>query len=167
MRRVAGLGIAPGTWSRQRLRRFTGLSIGRLDGSPARRVALPEGAKIGIPVWSHDGKRLAFTRDVADGVELWTADAATGKANVIAAVRLNDVLGRPFSWTGDNRRLLAWLVPAGRGAAPPSPRVPAGAVGPEAPREGSHMAPPADPVKGPHHHGPLPVYAPAPPPPPD
>src|SRR4029077_14668175 len=80
MLRLAGLRIAPQTSSRQRLRPFTGLSILLLDGSHARRIALPEGAKIGLPVWSHDGKRLAFTRDVADGVELWTADVSTGKA---------------------------------------------------------------------------------------
>ena len=89
MLRLAGLRIAPQTSSRQRLRRFTGFSIRRLDGSPARRIALPEGAKIGLPVWSHDGKRLAFTRDVADGVELWTADAASGMASAVASVRRN------------------------------------------------------------------------------
>jgi dipeptidyl aminopeptidase/acylaminoacyl peptidase len=140
MLRLAGLRIAPQTSSRQRLRRFTGLSILLLDGSPARRIGLPEGAKIGLPVWSHDGKRLAFTRDVADGVELWTADASTGKAGAVASVRLNDVLGRPFSWLRDNRRLLAWLVPAGRGAAPESPRVPAGPVVQETAGKVSQMA---------------------------
>ncbi len=46
MLRLAGLRIAPQTSSRQRLRRFTGLWIRRLDGSPARRITLPEGAKV-------------------------------------------------------------------------------------------------------------------------
>jgi dipeptidyl aminopeptidase/acylaminoacyl peptidase len=159
MLRLAGLRIAPGTSSRQRLRRFTGLSIRRLDGSPARRVALPEGAKIGLPVWSHDGKRLAFTRDVADGVELWTADAATGKAEVIGSVRLNDVLGRPFSWMGDNRRLLAWLIPAGRGAAPQSPRVPAGPVVQETAGKVSQMATFEDLLKDAHDEDLFQYYA--------
>jgi dipeptidyl aminopeptidase/acylaminoacyl peptidase len=159
MLRLAGLRIAPQTSSRQRLRRFTGLSIRRLDGTPARRVALPEGAKIGLPVWSHDGKRIAFTRDVADGVELWTADAATGKANVIAAVRVNDVLGRPFSWTRDNRRLLAWLVPAGRGAAPQSPRVPAGPVVQETAGKVSQMATFEDLLKDSHDEDLFQYYA--------
>ncbi|HKC83801.1 MAG TPA: S9 family peptidase, partial [bacterium] len=140
MLRLAGLRIAPQTSSRQRLRRFTGISIRSLDGSRARRVALPEGARIGLPVWSHDGKRLAFTRDVADGVELWTVEASTGKAGAVASVRLNDVLGRPFSWMSDNRRLLAWLVPAGRGAAPESPLVPAGPVVQETAGKVSQMA---------------------------
>src|ERR1700693_4705926 len=136
----AGLRTAPQPPSRRRLRRFTGISIRLLNASPARRIALPEGAKIGLPVWSPDGKRLAFTRDVEDGVELWTADASTGKAGAVASVRGNDVLGRSFSWMGDNRRLLAWLIPAGRGAAPESPRVPAGPAVQETAGKVSQMA---------------------------
>jgi dipeptidyl aminopeptidase/acylaminoacyl peptidase len=159
MLRLAGLRIAPQTSSRQRLRRFTGLSIRRLDGSPPRRVALPEGAKIGLPVWSHDGKRLAFTRDVADGVELWTADAATGKAEAVGSVRLNDVLGRSFSWMSDNRRLLAWLVPPGRGVAPESPRVPAGPVVQETAGKVSQMATFEDLLKDAHDEDLFQYYA--------
>src|SRR5262245_26708353 len=88
--RLAGLRISPQTSSRQRLRRFTGISIRRFDEASPRRVALPDRSKIGIPVWSHDGKRFAFTRDVADGVELWVADAATSKAAAVGSVRVND-----------------------------------------------------------------------------
>src|ERR1700693_2690186 len=54
--RLAALRIAPQPSSRQRLRRFTGISIRLLNGSPAPRIALPEGAKIGPPVWSRDGE---------------------------------------------------------------------------------------------------------------
>ena len=59
---------------------------------PPRRIELPDGATIQSPTWSHDGKRIAFARDVEDGVELWIADAATGRARAIAGVRINDVL---------------------------------------------------------------------------
>jgi dipeptidyl aminopeptidase/acylaminoacyl peptidase len=138
--RLAGLRISPQTSSRQRLRRFTGISIRRFDESAPRRVALPDGSKIGMPVWSHDGKRIAFTRDLADGVELWVADAATGKAAALGAVRINDVLGPPFSWMRDNRRLLATLVPAGRGTPPAAPAVPAGPIVQETAGKVSQMA---------------------------
>jgi dipeptidyl aminopeptidase/acylaminoacyl peptidase len=138
--RLAGLRISPQTSSRQRLRRFTGISIRRFNESSPRRVALPDGSKIGMPVWSHDGKRIAFTRDVADGVELWVADAATGKAAALGAVRINDVLGPPFSWMRDNRRLLATLVPAGRGTPPAAPAVPAGPIVQETAGKVSQMA---------------------------
>ena len=138
--RLAGLRISPQTSSRQRLRRFTGISIRRFDEASPRRVALPDGSKIGMPVWSHDGKRIAFTRDVADGVELWIADAATGKAAALGSVRVNDVLGTPFSWMRDNRRLLATLVPAGRGAPPAAPAVPSGPIVQETAGKVSQMA---------------------------
>jgi hypothetical protein len=122
--RLGGLRISPAIGARQRLRRFTGISVQRFDGSPARPIAVPAGARIGLPVWSHDGKSLAFERDVEDGVEVWVADAATGLAHAVPGVRVNDVLGRPFAWMADGRRLLVRAVPAGRGAAPPEPRVP-------------------------------------------
>jgi len=138
--RLAGLRIATATSSRQRLRRFTGISIRRFDEASPRRVALPEGSKVGLPVWSHDGKQIAFTRDAGDGVELWIAEAATGKARAVASVRVNDVLGKPFLWMGDNRRLLASLVPSGRGPAPSTPAVPAGPVVQETAGKVSQMA---------------------------
>ena len=78
--RLAGLRINPRTGSQQRLVHYTGLSIQPLDASPARRIALPPGASIHRPEWSYDGKKIAFARDVDDGVELWIADVATGQA---------------------------------------------------------------------------------------
>lgn len=138
--RLGGLRISPRTSSRQRIRRYTGILVQRLDGSAARRVSLPEGARIGLPVWSNDGKRFAFTRDTGDGVELWVGEASSATAAAVPAVRLNDVPGKAFSWMGDSRRLLVSLVPAGRGAPPESPRVPAGPVVQETAGKVSQMA---------------------------
>ena len=136
--RLAGLRINPRVGGSQRTIHYTGLTIQPLDGSPARRVALPEGASIHSPSWSHDGKKIAFARDVDDGVELWVADAATGQAKPIAGARLNDVLADPITWLSDNRHILAVLVPEGRGPAPAAPRAPArpqraGKLGPPEP----------------------------------
>jgi dipeptidyl aminopeptidase/acylaminoacyl peptidase len=126
--RLAGVRINPRLGSSQRLMHTTDLSVQPLEGSPARRIVLPEGASVQSPTWSNDGKRIAFTRDAQDGVELWIADAATGRARAIAGVRINDVLaqGAPFAWLRDNRHLLARLVPDGRGPAPKAPRAPVG-----------------------------------------
>ena len=71
-----------------------------MSGGPAVRVALPAGARIGLPVFSHDGRRFAFARDLADGVELWAGETTTGAARPVPGVRLNDVLGPAFAWTG-------------------------------------------------------------------
>jgi dipeptidyl aminopeptidase/acylaminoacyl peptidase len=127
--RIAGVRIDPRLGVSQRLTHIVGLSVQPLDGSPARRIALPDGATIHSPTWSHDGRRIAFERDVADGVELWVADAATGRAKAIAGVRINDVLamrGRAFAWMRDNQHLLVRMVPERRGAAPATPRAPSG-----------------------------------------
>ncbi|MFO0951083.1 MAG: prolyl oligopeptidase family serine peptidase [Isosphaeraceae bacterium] len=124
--RLAGVRILRRTGTAQSTVRYSGLSILPLDGTPARRVELPEGSAIRPPVWSHDGKRLAFGREVADGLELWVADAATGRARVVPGVRLNDVLADPLTWLSDGLRLLAVVVPEGRAAAPPDPDAPLG-----------------------------------------
>ncbi len=134
--RLAGLRINPRTGSQQRLVHYTGLSIQALDGSPARHIALP-GGSIHRPEWSHDGKRIAFARDVDDGVELWVVDIASGQANAIPGARLNDILGNPVTWLSDNRHILAVLVPEGRGPAPAAPRAP---VGPNVQESSGHLS---------------------------
>ncbi|HEX3449756.1 MAG TPA: prolyl oligopeptidase family serine peptidase [Isosphaeraceae bacterium] len=124
--RLAGLRINPKAGCLQRTITHTGLSVQPLDGSPRRRIEIPEGASIQGPSWSHDGKRIAFARDIEDGVELWIADTTTGRAKPIVGVRLNDVLAGEIVWQSDNRHLFAVLVPEGRGQAPAGPRAPAG-----------------------------------------
>lgn len=125
--RLAGLRVDPQLSVRQRAWRYTGIVIQQLDGSAPKRVDLPPGAKIGLPSWSHDGKKFAFARDLEDGVELWVADAVTGQARAISSfMRLNDVLGVPFFWMSDSQHLLARLVAEGRGAPPAQRRVPIG-----------------------------------------
>ena len=102
--RLGGVRISPATGCRQRTFRFTGLQVQPVSGGAAVRVALPEGARIGLPVFSHDGRRFAFARDLADGVELWAGETATGAARPVPGVRLNDVLGPPIAWTGRRER---------------------------------------------------------------
>ena len=148
--RLAGLRINPRLGGLQRLVHYTGLTLVPLDGSPARRIALPQGASIHRPEWSYDGKKIAFARDVADGVELWVADAATGQSRPIAGARLNDVLGNPITWLSDNRQILAVLVPEGRGPAPAAPTAPTGPVVQESSGHLSQMATFQDMLTKPH-----------------
>ena len=57
-----------------------------MNGGAALRVPLPEGARTGLPVFSHDGRRFAFARDLADGVELWVGrDRRPGAARPVPA----------------------------------------------------------------------------------
>lgn len=138
--RLGGIRVTPALHARQRSTRFTGIEIVRTDGGSRVRVALPEGARIGMPAWSHDGRRLAFTRDLDDGVELWVADAATGSAKALPGVRVSDVLLPAFGWMHDNARLLVRTPPTGRGAAPARPKVPVGPVVDESSGKRSQVA---------------------------
>ena len=131
--RLAGLRINPRIGAPQRLIHYTGMSIQPVDGSPARRITLPQGANITVPAWSHDGTRIAFGRDVVDGVELWVADAATGQSRPIPGARLNEILGNPITWLSDNRHILAILVPEGRRPAPAAPAPPSALIFRKAP----------------------------------
>ncbi|MCX6141761.1 MAG: hypothetical protein NTZ35_00935, partial [Ignavibacteriales bacterium] len=126
--RLGGVRIDPQQNSRQRLTQYTGVVVKWFEGGKTIRIELPSSAKIGMPQWSNDGKKLAFTRDVENGVELWVADATTGKANAVPNVRVNDVLGTPFDWAKDNLSLLACLIPAGPRRAPEQPKVPLGPI---------------------------------------
>ena len=147
--RLGGIRINPATGCRQRTLRFTGLQVQSVGGGPAVRVALPAGARVGLPVFSHDGRRFAFARDLADGVELWAGETTTGAARSVPGVRLNDVLGPAIAWRGDGR-LLVRAAPPGRGRAPAPPTVPVGPLVEETAGKASQMATFQDLLRTPH-----------------
>lgn len=148
--RIAGLRISPRLGSTQRTVRYTALSVLPLDGSPSRRIALPQNAAIQPPVWSYDGKKLAFALDGERGVELWVADAASGAAKRVSDINLNDVMGEPVTWLSDNRHVLARVVPRDRGSAPAAPRAPLGPNVQESSGRKSQMATFQDLLANPH-----------------
>ena len=147
--RIGGVRISPATSCRQRSFRFTGIQLQPVDGGATARVSLPAGARVSLPLWSHDGSRFAFARDVADGVELWVAEAATGAARPVEGIRLNDVLGAPISWNAA-RSLIVRTVPRARGEAPRAPAVPIGPVVEETAGKTSQMATFQDLLRNPH-----------------
>ncbi len=124
--RLAGVRIDPGMGAQQRLTRDTGITIDSVDGKRRTAIKLPEGARVGAPTWSPDGSKLAFARDLEDGVELWVADSRTGQGRAIPGLRLVDILARPFAWVDGGRTLLVHRVPPARGPAPPAPDAPSG-----------------------------------------
>jgi dipeptidyl aminopeptidase/acylaminoacyl peptidase len=89
-------------------------------------IALPEGACPGGPIWAADGKRFAFVNLAPEAVELWIGDANTGKIHKVPGARLNPMFNDEMQWMPDQKTLLVKLVPAGIGAPPPQPVVPAG-----------------------------------------
>ena len=124
--KLGGIRVNSELGARQRLTQYTRLSIKWIQQNKAVNIEAPTDAKLGIPRWSFDGTKIAFAHDLADGVELWVADAATGKAKALVGVRVNDVLTTSFQWMNDNTHLLVQAVPAARGKMPEMPKVPIG-----------------------------------------
>lgn len=92
-------------------------------------TGLPAAARVSDLHWSPDSSRLAFAVTREDGIELWVATAADGKAARLTGPRLNGAIGDPFfQWLADSRQLLFLGVPEGRTAVPAKEIVPKGPV---------------------------------------
>jgi dipeptidyl aminopeptidase/acylaminoacyl peptidase len=128
MLRLAGLRINPKTNGPHAVPRVRSLTLQQITGGQKTDVALPKGERFGMPSWSPDGKRLAFTRTTDTGIELWVVDVATGKARAVEGVILNATYGSPFRWLPGSQEILCKIVVPNRGPAPAAPVAPAGPV---------------------------------------
>jgi dipeptidyl aminopeptidase/acylaminoacyl peptidase len=135
MLRLAGLRINPKTNGPHRAQVNTGMILKRIADGGEVRIDVGPNARMSAPRWSADGKHFAFTNTKENTIELWVADAATGKARRLEGVKVNAVMapatafrqGNPvFQWMPDNRTLAVQIVPAGRGAAPVESPIPTG-----------------------------------------
>ena len=133
--RLAGLRINPRTGGPSREVTGTGLRLRAISGankaSTERRIETPPGARIGVPQWSEDSRRIAFTVTSDSTVTLWIADVATGAARRVDGPPLNATIGAPCRWI-DNTRLACKVVPSDRGAEPARSTTPTGPVVQEA-----------------------------------
>jgi dipeptidyl aminopeptidase/acylaminoacyl peptidase len=126
--RIAGLRIDPATGGPSRQTWFKGFSLLNIDGTnPGEIKGLPDNPKLGFPVWSHDGKKFAFTSKTESSVDLWICDAVSLTVSRVAA-GINLVFGNQISWLPDNKSLLYLQRDPGRGAIPVRNNVPEGPV---------------------------------------
>jgi dipeptidyl aminopeptidase/acylaminoacyl peptidase len=126
--RLAGVRLVPARGARQHLVAGTALTVLPLPEGPRLRVAVPPGARLGMPVFSPDGTVFAFTRDADDRLELWLGETKTGHAAAVPDVKLNDVASDAFVFSADSRTLWLVTVPPERGPAPAQQAVPPGPV---------------------------------------
>ncbi|MDY0232020.1 MAG: S9 family peptidase, partial [Candidatus Saccharicenans sp.] len=124
--RLAGIRITPHNNSRQTLRYFTSFILKDIKTGREIKLNLPEEARYSRPDWSPDGKYLAFLKYLDNGLELWVAEAQTGKVRKVFGPSLNAVLTSGFVWWPDSKSLLIFACPEDRGPEPKAPRVPVG-----------------------------------------
>lgn len=127
--RLAGIRINPRTHGPSRSSYANTLTFRRIeDGHERQVVGLPENPKLNSFSWSPDGQRIAFVVTDRNGLTLWSAKLSDGKARLVSDQHLNASLGRPYAWLPNNEEFVARVLPAGRGAAPVEPLVPAGPI---------------------------------------
>jgi dipeptidyl aminopeptidase/acylaminoacyl peptidase len=125
--RIAGARVNPRNNGPQRAQEVYAITLRKIADGSEMKVALPPGANISNVHFSPDGTQLSFINRKDNRLELWIADAATGKARSISGTdRLNATTGDPCDWLRDNKTLICQFVPAGRGPAPIEAPVPTG-----------------------------------------
>jgi dipeptidyl aminopeptidase/acylaminoacyl peptidase len=126
--RLAGYRIDPMTngQAEVRVQWLNALSFKNLATGRTVETKLPAGRRFAAPDWSPDGTRLAFYAQELNGLALWIAER-DGSARKVAG-GLNGAFGTPFVWTPDSKALIAYTVPAGRGAGPGAATTPTGPV---------------------------------------
>jgi dipeptidyl aminopeptidase/acylaminoacyl peptidase len=143
--RLAELEIRPATDRLWHLDTYgiNGLQIYDIETRQHRAVNLPANTFISDLTWSPDGARVAFLAHLPRGTEVWTADAATGRASRFSDARVLATIGtssrvnitqnidmrpaRMLQWTPEGT-LLTLIVPADRRAEPARNPVPEGPV---------------------------------------
>jgi dipeptidyl aminopeptidase/acylaminoacyl peptidase len=87
--RLAGLRIDTATNGPHNAPQFDNLILKRVDNGQETKLDLPPAFNVSLPLWSPGGHRIAFTHATQSGIELWLADALTGKAAAVSGVKLN------------------------------------------------------------------------------
>ena len=127
MLRLAGARINPATNGPHLTARIYGITLRKISDGSETKVTMPPQANASNVRFSPDGTLLSFLNTKENGIELWVADVATGRAKAITGSdRLNATSGDPCDWLHDNRTLICEFVPAAHGPAPSAPNTPIG-----------------------------------------
>ena len=83
--RIAGLRINPATNGPSRQTFNRAFTIMNIDGTNIREISgMSQDCRLGVPLWSADGKKFAFTNTKQNSIELWICDVPSLTAKKIA-----------------------------------------------------------------------------------
>ena len=126
MLRLAGLRINPRNNGPHAGAGYSGGTMKTIASGAPVRLQAPAGGKLGMPLWSPDGKLFAITHTMADRIDLYFGSAGSGVLRKVPGMAVNDTLGVEMTWLAGSKELLVRTVPAARGKAPVKPDVPPG-----------------------------------------
>ncbi|MEK6337009.1 MAG: prolyl oligopeptidase family serine peptidase [Acidobacteriota bacterium] len=127
MLRLAGVRFDPRVNGPHLNARIYAIAFKNISSGNEVKVIVPLRASISNVRFSPNGAHLSFLNRKEDRIELWVADAATGRARLLTGLdRLNATTGDPCDWLQDSTTVICELVPARRGPAPLAPTVPVG-----------------------------------------
>ncbi|HVZ49505.1 MAG TPA: prolyl oligopeptidase family serine peptidase [Gemmatimonadaceae bacterium] len=81
-------------------------------------IEAPKGATVSAPVWSPDGRQIAFLANFDNATYVYVADPATGKASPLVKAPLLATFVTGVEYAADGKSLVAVVVPDARGAKP-------------------------------------------------
>jgi len=128
MLRLAGMRIDPANNGIHHAPSYLAYALVRISDGKRVELKLPNRAHAGVPIWSSDGTRFAFSNATPHAIELYVGMVANGEVRKIPGVRLNTLFGNTIAWTPDSKRLLAYLVPDRRLKALGAAWVPSGPI---------------------------------------
>ncbi|MGI9091465.1 MAG: S9 family peptidase [Gemmatimonadaceae bacterium] len=96
-------------------------------GEPVQIQTPKLSGKLGTPMWSHDGRYVAFTESTRDGTALWMVNATTHGARRVTPYSVNTVSGG-CDWIALSTQMLCSMNVATRGAPPTEESAPAGPI---------------------------------------
>jgi dipeptidyl aminopeptidase/acylaminoacyl peptidase len=126
MLRLAGTRITPQTNGRRGEGYMVALTLKQVADGREQPITLPADPRISQFRWSADGRRFCFLNQVADAIELWVGETASGRITLIPGLKINPVLFWEVTWMPDQTTLLVKRIPPERGAPPEKPLVPPG-----------------------------------------
>ncbi|MEJ2146161.1 MAG: prolyl oligopeptidase family serine peptidase [Acidobacteriota bacterium] len=105
--------------------RIVGFRLLSVADASEHEIEAPEGGQPALPLWSPDGRKIAFVNFLDTGAELWVADVENGKSKRVSGPTLNLASG-PCRWLPDSDHLLCRFRVETAEGLPVSPIVPAG-----------------------------------------